>query len=103
MSRAVATDDVDARRQQFRAGLVKGLVYASGIVAIAFTVGILFSTGPFQAVFPFGSFLTALFCDWQLRQSRVTLAARVMLFADLALITFSGWLDADPFINPGGV
>jgi len=103
MSLAIDSTDVDARRREFRARLVKGLVYASGAVSVAFTVGVLFSSGPIQALFPFGSFITSLACAWLLRQERVTLAARVMLFADLALISFSGWIDADPFINPGGV
>lgn len=103
MSPTIDDDDVDARRWEFRRKLVKGLVYASGAVAVAFTVGTLFSSGPLQALFPFGAFLSSLFCAWLLRRDRVSLATRLMLFADLALISISGWIDADPFINPGGI
>lgn len=103
MSPAVDTDDVDVRRRDFRTTLVTGLVYASGAVAVAFTVGTLFSSGPFQALFPFGALLSSLFCFWLLRRDQVSLAARLMLFADLALVSISGWIDADPFINPGGI
>jgi len=102
MSRAISTDDVDLRRQVFRANLIKGLVYASGAVALAFTTGVTFSSGWLQGLFPLGSLIVSVACLGLLRRGRVALAARGVLYADMVLVSFSGWIEPNLFINAGG-